>query len=156
VSEVSIVKFSPEYAPDFARLNYEWIEKYFAIEQHDHEILDDPQTWVIDPGGEVLMALINGEAVGTVALIPAGEGILELTKMAVSPSHHGRGIGDLLMRAAIEHARVMRTRVIFLETHHSLAPAMSLYHKHGFVDTPPDPNSEYSRADVRMELVIHG
>jgi putative acetyltransferase len=156
VSEVSIVKFSPGYAPDFARLNYEWIEKYFAIEKHDRDILDDPQTWVMDPGGEILMALLNGEAVGTVALIPAGEGILELTKMAVSPSHHGHGIGDLLMQAAIDYARDAKARTIFLETHHSLAAAMSLYHKHGFVDTPPDPNSEYSRADVRMELVIHG
>ena len=96
----------------------------------------------------------HGEAVGTVALIPAKDNTLELTKMAVSPRHQGKGIGDLLMLAAIERSRSIGASTIFLETHHRLAPAITLYHKHGFVDTPPDPNSAYSRADVRMELAI--
>ena len=147
--------FSPQRAGDFARLNYEWIEKYFSIERHDREILEDPQTWVIDPGGDILMALIDDEAVGTVALIPAGDGVLELTKMAVSPSHQGKHIGDLLMLSAVETARDLGANKIFLETHHSLTPAITLYHKHGFIDTPLDPNSEYSRADVRMELALN-
>ena len=152
---VTIVSFDASYASDFARLNYEWIEKYFSIEKHDHEILDDPQKWVIDPGGEILMAVSDGEAIGTVALIPAGNGVLELAKMAVSPLHQGKGVGDLLILAAIERAKNIGAHTIFLETHHSLAPAIALYHKHGFVDTPTDPNSEYSRADVRMEVVLN-
>lgn len=154
MSEVSILRFSPEFAGDFARLNYEWIEKYFSVERHDREILDDPQKWVIDPGGEILMAALDGKAVGTVALIPVGDGVLELTKMAVSPAHQGHGIGDKLMIAAIEHATSTGSTTIFLETHHKLAPAIALYHKHGFRDVSADPNSQYSRADVRMELAI--
>ena len=46
MSLVEIVDFSDEWAADFARLNYEWIEKFFAVEQHDREILDDPRKCV--------------------------------------------------------------------------------------------------------------
>ena len=105
MSTVEVVEFESKYASDFARLNYEWIEKYFAVEKHDREILDDPQTWVIEPGGQIFMAIVDGRAAGTVALIPSDEGALELTKMAVSPDYQGRGLGDLLMQACVDHAQ---------------------------------------------------
>jgi len=43
MADVEIVGFADEWAADFASLNYEWIEKYFAVEEHDREILDDPK-----------------------------------------------------------------------------------------------------------------
>jgi len=151
-----IVSYAPEWAADFARLNYEWIEKYFSVEPHDRDILDDPQTWVIEPGGQIFMAVAGDSAAGTVALIPGAAGILELTKMAVSPAFQGHGIADDLMEVAIHHARQTGIQTIFLETHHKLTPALNLYRKHGFVDVPTDKNSMYSRADIRMELAIAG
>lgn len=151
---VEIVDFAAEFAADFGRLNYEWIEKHFSIERHDHEILDHPQEYVIEQGGRIFMAVLDGKAVGTVALIPAGEGVLELTKMGVLPAFQGRGIANLLMKACIDHAEKTGTRTIVLESSRKLAPALSLYRKYGFVETPADPNSEYARADIRMELAI--
>lgn len=151
---IEIVSFTDDWAGDFASLNYEWIEEYFAVEKHDKEVLDDPQTNVIEPGGEIYMAVVSALAAGTVALIPAGEGILELTKMAVSPEFRGMGIGDALMAKCIEHARNSGVHTIWLESHTKLAPALGLYRKHGFVETPKDPNSLYSRADIRMQLAI--
>ena len=151
---IEIVSFTDEWAGDFASLNYEWIEEYFAVEKHDKEVLDDPRTSVIDPGGEIYMAVVSGLAAGTVALIPAGDSVLELTKMAVSPEFQGMGIGDALMVRCIEHARNSGVHTIWLESHTKLAPALSLYRKHGFVETPKDPNSLYSRADIRMQLAI--
>ncbi|MGB7200655.1 MAG: GNAT family N-acetyltransferase [Pyrinomonadaceae bacterium] len=151
---VEVVEFSDEWAADFAQLNYEWIEKFFSVERHDREILDNPQKYVIEPGGQIFMAVCDGEAVGTVALITAGDGVFELTKMAVSPEFQGRGIANHLMTACIDHARAARVRNIFLESHQSLQPALALYRKFGFIETPTDPNSEYARADIRMELAI--
>ena len=151
---IEIVDFADEWAKDFAALNYEWIEKYFAVEKHDREILDDPQTFVIDPGGQIFMALVDGQAVGTVASIPAPEGVIELTKMAVSPGFQGLGIGDMLMSRCVEYVNEKGIPKVFLESHSKLAPALSLYRKHGFLDVPGDPNSLYARADVRMELAI--
>lgn len=151
---IEIVDYSDKWAVDFASLNYEWIEKYFAVEKHDREILDDPQTFVISPGGQIFMALVDGRAAGTVALIPAEDGVIELTKMAVSPSFQGLGIGDRLMAGCLEYAKAQGIQKIFLESHSKLTPALTLYRKHGFVDVPRDPDSLYARADVRMELVM--
>ena len=156
MATAKILDFSDEWASDFASLNYEWIEKYFAVEEHDREILDDPKTFVIDPGGQIFMAIVSGLAAGTVALIPSGEGTLELTKMAVSPEFQGMGVGDKLMLRCIHYARDRGTATVFLESHTKLQPALNLYRKHGFVEVPSDPNSLYSRADIRMELAIDG
>ena len=156
MASVEIVDFTEEWAGDFASLNYEWIEKYFTVEKHDREILDDPQQFVVDPGGQIFMAIVSGLAAGTVAMIPSGEGVMELTKMAVAPEFQGMGIANHLMTACIAYAEANGTKVIFLESHRSLQPALALYRKHGFVETPIDPNSEYARADIRMELAIGG
>ncbi|HQZ82032.1 MAG TPA: GNAT family N-acetyltransferase [Pyrinomonadaceae bacterium] len=151
---VEIVEFEPKFAADFGQLNYEWIEKYFAVEQHDREILDHPQEYVIERGGQIFMAVVDGKAVGTVALIPFGADVFELTKMSVSPDFQGRGIANSLMQACIEYARRKGTRTVFLESHRKLETALTLYRKFGFVELPIDPNSEYARADIRMELAI--
>ncbi|MBK9215761.1 MAG: GNAT family N-acetyltransferase [Chloracidobacterium sp.] len=151
---IEIIEFEDKWAADFAALNYEWIERYFTVERHDREILDNPRQYVLDPGGEIFMAVADGVAAGTVAMIPAGNGVVELTKMAVSPGFHRLGIADMLMDRCILFAREAGYATIFLETHSSLAPAVALYLKHGFVQTPTDPNSEYARADVRMELAL--
>ena len=152
--DVEVVDFRDELAIDFASLNYQWIESEFSVEQHDREILDDPRKWVIEPGGQIFFALVDGTAAGTVALIPSADGVFELTKMAVSPEFRGQGIGDRLMEKCVKFAAETGAKSIWLESHTKLAPAISLYRKYGFVETPPDPNSLYQRADIRMELAI--
>jgi len=152
--DVEVVDFRDELAIDFASLNYQWIESEFSVEQHDREILDDPRKWVIEPGGQIFFALVEGTAAGTVALIPSADGVFELTKMAVSPEFRGQGIGDRLMEKCVKFAAETGAKSIWLESHTKLAPALSLYRKFGFVETPPDPNSLYQRADIRMELAI--
>jgi putative acetyltransferase len=44
------------------------------------------------PGGDVLLARDDGgRVIGCVALEPAGQGVFELSKMAVARSERGRG-----------------------------------------------------------------
>ncbi len=74
--------------------------------------------------------------------------------MAVSPEFQGMGIGDNLVERCSTFAKTKGVQTICLESHTTLAPALSLYRKHGFVEVPGDPNSLYSRADIRMELAI--
>ena len=153
-ANVEIIDFSDEWAEDFAALNYEWIDKFFTAENHDREILDNPREFVIDLGGQIFMAKVAGLAAGTVAMIPSGDRAMELTKMAVSPEFQGMGIGDKLIGKCVEYAKEKAIQTIWLESHTKLAPALNLYRKHGFVEVPGDPNSLYSRADIRMELAI--
>ena len=156
VDEIVVVGFDEKYAGDFARLNYEWIDKYFGAEEHDRDMLDDPISYIIKPGGEIFFAVCEGKAIGTVAMISAPDNMSELAKMAVSPAFHGRGIADKLMKACIDHARAAGKRAIWLESNTILEPAIKLYRKHGFVETPLDKNSLYSRCNIQMELAING
>jgi ribosomal protein S18 acetylase RimI-like enzyme len=152
--DVQIVGYDERYAKDFARLNYEWIEKYFRVEEHDREMLDAPFEYVIKPGGQILFGLVSDAVAGTVALLAAGENTFELAKMAVSPAFQGLGISNKLMQACIEYARSVGKKRIFLESNTKLTPAISLYRKFGFKEVPMAANSPYERVNIRMELAI--
>jgi ribosomal protein S18 acetylase RimI-like enzyme len=152
---VTIEEFHPVHAKKFADLNYQWIAETYGVEQHDHDILDHPKEAVIDAGGQIFFALTHGEVAGTVAMIPHEDDSFELTKMAVDPTFRGQGIGDHLMNACIDLARRSpnRKRVI-LESNTKQVAAIKLYRKFGFKETPLDPNSQYVRANIRMELIV--
>ena len=97
-----------EDAEAFSRLNEEWIVSLFTLEPKDRETLADPFAHYVVPGGDVLLARDeHGRVIGCVALEPAGQGVFELSKMAVAPSERGRGIGRRLLMAAIERARTL-------------------------------------------------
>jgi ribosomal protein S18 acetylase RimI-like enzyme len=156
-SVISIIPFNEGRAKDFARLNYSWISEHFTIEEHDREILDHPFEVIVEPGGEVFFAVTDdGQVVGTAAMIRVNDDLFELSKMAVSPEFQGKGISNALMDSCIEFARSRSAATIFLETNSKLPAALGLYNKYGFKHTPLDPNSEYSRANVRMELDLTG
>ena len=80
-------------ATAFRTLNEEWIARYFSLEAPDIETLGDPETTILRKGGSIFMVYADSLPVGCVALIPLGQGIYELSKMAVSPQLRGRGIG---------------------------------------------------------------
>jgi len=154
MSEIRITGFNERFARDFGRLNYEWIEESYGVEEHDREVLDHPTESVIEPGGEIFFAIEEGEPIGTVAMIPYGESSFELAKMAVAPEARGRNIGDRLMEACIEFARGAGASSIILESNTKQAAAIHLYRKFGFNEIPLDPNSHFVRANIRMELAI--
>jgi len=151
---VRIVEFQDQYSKAFAELNYEWISKYYTIEAHDREQLDNPRQCIIDRGGQIFFALIDDEVAGTVAMIRMNYEVFELAKMAVSPRFQGYGIGDRLMEACIEFARQEGVPFVVLESNTKQFAAINLYRKFGFVEVPLDPNSQFARANIRMELAV--
>ena len=87
---VEIVLYKPEYKNDFIRLNKEWIETYFTIEASDIETFSHVDD-IIEQGGQIFIALHDGEVVGCCALKYHDEKqSYELAKMAVSPQHQGK------------------------------------------------------------------
>ena len=40
---IEIISYEEKYHPDFKRLNVGWLIKYNLMENHDLEVLDDPQ-----------------------------------------------------------------------------------------------------------------
>jgi GNAT superfamily N-acetyltransferase len=84
--------------------------------------------------------------------VKQSDAVFELAKMAVRPSHQGRGLGERLGRAAIQHARERGAATIFLETNDMLQNAIRLYARLGFVHAPRPHPSPYVRSNVYMEL----
>ena len=149
---IRIVDYDPRWRGDFARLNEEWLQRWFVVEAVDREVLSDPETHILAEGGSVLFAIDGDEhAVGTVALRHEGDGVYELTKMAVEPGLRGSGVGRLLMQRALHVFGELGGRELFLESSSRLQPALRLYESVGFVHHPaPRPGSHYVRADVYM------
>ena len=153
--QAAIERYKPEYEQSFIELNLDWITEFFKVEDTDREQLYDVRRTIIDPGGEIFFAVEAGEVLGTCAMqIHDGETI-ELAKMAVRKDARGRGLGDLLMRAALGWAQDHTSaRRVMLVTNSSLSPALTLYKKHGFVQTEISGESHYERGDVEMVLEL--
>jgi GNAT superfamily N-acetyltransferase len=149
---IKVITFHPQYRADFARLNYAWITKLFAVEPPDQLILDNPEQEIIAHGGEVFFAVKDGTVVGTVALKAETAATFELTKMAVDESQRGSGYGKLLLDSAIAHARANGAKNIVLSSHTSLTPALTMYRQAGFVDRQNCADSCYSRCNIFMQL----
>ena len=149
-----ILDYMPAYRRDWEALNLAWLEKYFTVEEVDRKILADPEREVLDGGGYVLLAALDGTIVGTCGLRRLDGDTFELVKMAVAEGNQGRGIGTALASAAIARARAAGARRIVLETNSRLAPALHVYRKLGFRPAPRHAGSIYARTDTALELEL--
>lgn len=154
-NEVEIVGYKPEYAKYFESLNVEWLEKYFHVEEYDKKVLSNPEDYIINKGGDILFAKLNGEIIGTCALLKFPDDEYELTKMAVTEKAQGHQAGKKLGQAIIQRAKELNAKKVFLESNKILTPALTLYRRLGFVNAYRDfGKSMYERANVYMELVL--
>jgi len=152
-SPIELRLFRYEDAHAFRGLNEAWIERYFGLEDADNEVLGDPVRHIIEPGGQIIIAILDGRAVACCALKPMEAGVYEVAKMAVAEDLRGRGIGRMVLVRTIEEARAMGATKLYLETNSRLADAIHLYESLGFQHLPPK-HSVYERANVFMELVL--
>ena len=146
-----VVTYRDEWWGDFERLNREWIETWFTLEEADRATFRDPVAKIVAPGGQIFFVVEDGTVLGTCAVIRHSPDVHEIAKMAVSPEARGRGYGDLLMEAAVEFSRRAGAHRVVIVSNTKLAPAIRLYEKHGFVRVPLAPDEEYARADIRLE-----
>lgn len=148
-----ILPFSPELAPDFDRINRDWITKYFVVEPFDDEVLRNPERLIINTGGEIYFARLNGMVVGCCALLPLEPGVYEFTKLGVDAPAQGKGIARALMRHALGRARAKGGHLIRLFTNSALKPANALYVAEGYQEIPlsEDMRARYKRCDIIYE-----
>ncbi|MBU0983094.1 MAG: bifunctional helix-turn-helix transcriptional regulator/GNAT family N-acetyltransferase [candidate division Zixibacteria bacterium] len=151
---VEIIDYRPAYRRYFRDLNYEWLNHYFTVEPSDEALLADPNGNVLKKGGCILFSRVDGEIVGTVALIRHSVTTLELAKMAVTERVRGRQVGRKLAQAAIERARSLGAERLILFTSPQLEAAVSLYHAMGFRDAvlPESDMPQYQRCTIAMTL----
>src|SRR5579863_3337949 len=153
------IEFRPYATGDetaFRELNKAWIAGYFEVEEKDWEVLNDPVKFILEPGGALIMAVQDGVAVGTCALLAMGGGSFEVAKMTVSQELRGLGIGKKLLAHVIEYARGVGASRLYLETNNKLQSAIHVYESLGFRHLAPERivPSPYARANVYMELLL--
>lgn len=150
---VTIVNFRPEHAQAFHDINLGWIEEMFEPEPVDLEVLKNPQEHILDHGGHILIALLDGRPVGAGALMCTGPSRYELTKMGVLPEAQGYKIGSRLLEALVEKAREFGAQDLYLLTSRKCQAAVHLYERFGFVhdgDVMREHGGNYGRTDVAM------
>lgn len=135
----------------FKALNLEWLDKYDLTEEPDLMVLNDPKGTILDKGGFIWIAMDGDEAVGSAALINEGHGHYELAKMAVIPSHQGKGISKLLIETCLAKAKEIGATKLLLFSNHQLMTALKLYEKYGFRHVEVE-DSPFQTANVKMEM----
>ncbi|MEV6651393.1 GNAT family N-acetyltransferase [Streptomyces sp. NPDC051219] len=94
---------------------------------------------------EVLVAVQDGEPLGSVTFAPPGsawadiarDGEAEFRMLAVAREGRGRGAGEALVRACIERARALDgVERLVLSTQPSMRGAHRIYERTGFTRTP--------------------
>lgn len=156
-SSVDIRPFRQDRDADaFRTLNEEWITRHFTLEAKDREVLGDPENLILRPGGRIFMVEADAAPAGCVAITPTGDGVYELSKMAISPPLRGQGIGRRLLQHAIAEARVLGAKSLYLSSSTKLPAAVHLYESVGFRHVPRQslPDLPYTRPDVFMTLEL--
>jgi ribosomal protein S18 acetylase RimI-like enzyme len=148
---MKILTYSPEYLPDFERLNKHWIRKYFTLEPVDVDVLEHADEYIINTGGTIIFAAIGSDIAGTVALKKVDEETVEMTKMAVDEAFQARGIGAELATRIIRLAWEMGFKKVILYSNTKLVPAIKLYQRLGFREIPLEAE-RYQRSNIKMEL----
>lgn len=151
-NNVQIIEYQQAYKDDFKRINVEWIETFFKVEPHDLEQLEAPDE-IIANGGQIFLAKLGDEIVGTSALIHDGDGIYELAKMGVTPKAQGLGLGKKLCVKTIDEAKARKAKGLYLLSNTALKPAISIYKSIGFVEVPLG-KTFYERTDIKMDYPL--
>ncbi|WP_294318337.1 GNAT family N-acetyltransferase [uncultured Chryseobacterium sp.] len=147
---IEIIPFSDDLQDYIKILNYEWLEKHFRIEEGDRISLSNPRKEIIDKGGFIFYAKVNGEIVGTASLLKKTESVFELGKMAVSGKAQGHRIGTVLLEHCIKYSEELSIEKLVLYSNTKLQSAIHLYKKYGFQEIPLE-SGLYERADIKME-----
>ncbi len=136
-------------------MNIWWVKQYFKVEPIDLEYLENPEKKIINKGGYIYFALLDNEPIGACALVKMDEtgDLFELSKMGVLPKAQGIKAGWKLGTAAIEKAKSIGAKKLYLESNRILTPALTLYRKLGFIELS-DFESPYERANIAMELTL--
>lgn len=151
---LQIIDYHPGLQSAFEQLNRAWLEVYYTLEPEDIRVITQPQGYILDPGGAILMAMEGEEAVGTVSLKKVDDVTFEMVKMTVDKRFRGNGYGKLLCKAIIEKAKELGAHqvILYSNANHSGA-AINMYRQMGFFEVELQ-KGVYERANIKMEIPL--
>ncbi len=142
---VSPVPFA-QVADLVAELDADLSERYGGVGEPVHA----PPEQFDGPGGQMLLATLEGAPVGCAGLRRIDERTAELKRMYVRPHVRGRGIARALLAACERHARELGYQQIWLETGTMQPEAVSLYLTCGYEPVPAF--GQYAGGDLAIHL----
>lgn len=91
-----------------------------------------------EPKGKIYLAIVENEPAGCMAFHQMeNKSNCEIKRLFVRPKFRGLSIGKILMQKAIEDAKNLGYKEIYLDTLSTLKSACRLYEKLGFEQIPP-------------------
>ena len=122
-----------------------------CFQNFDRELAALPGDYA-PPEGRLLLAEIEGEIAGCIALRRLGPGICEMKRLFIRPEFRGKKLGQLMVQAIIAEARAIGYERMRLDTLPGLMDqAINLYRKMGFREVEPYYNNP-SPSTLYMEL----
>jgi GNAT superfamily N-acetyltransferase len=89
------------------------------------------------PHGALLIARVEAEVAGCVAMRPLTEEVAEMKRLYVRPAFRSSGLGRRLVEAVVNIASGAGYKELRLDTLASMGAAHALYLRLGFVEIPP-------------------
>ncbi|MBM7583583.1 DNA-binding MarR family transcriptional regulator/N-acetylglutamate synthase-like GNAT family acetyltransferase [Bacillus pakistanensis] len=102
-------------------------------------------------GGQLWVAEVNGEIVGSIAITKYNEKTAQLRWFVLDEEYQGMGLGKRLMETAIHFCKEQGYQHVFLWTVSILNKARHLYQKYHFTLTEEKPNQEWTEAEIMEE-----
>ena len=149
----TITPFTPADLPAvhaFLRDAFTTLGFPFDPNTKDHDLLDIP-THYQSAGGQFLCARDNThQLIATIACRRLENNTAELKRFYVHQHHQRNGLGTVLLRQIITHARNQHFEALRLDTTPQSPAAISLFKRHNFVEI--DRYNDNPRAQIFMEL----
>ena len=110
------------------------------FQDFEREMAEFPGVYA-EPGGALLLALVDGAVAGCCALRPLPDSdyadAAEMTRLYVRPMSRGFGLGRTLTEGILDAARLAGYQHVLLDTISDMEAARALYEELGFVEIPP-------------------
>jgi N-acetylglutamate synthase-like GNAT family acetyltransferase len=99
-------------------------------------------------GHHFVVAAVDGELVGTGALVFQGKGIAQVVRVTVHGAHRSRKIGLSIVKHLLSFARERGVTRVVVETNLDWDSAIALYRRCGFSEYARDEVSAYMSLDL--------
>lgn len=130
-----------------------WLGLDLCFQGFEDELRNLPGKYA-PPKGRLLLAEVDGEIAGCIALRELEPGICEMKRLFVRDSFRGQRIGQQLIERLIADAREIGYKRMRLDTFPpKMGKAVQLYESYGFVTIPPYYNNP-NEGVLFMELTL--
>ncbi|MFF2877611.1 GNAT family N-acetyltransferase [Gottfriedia sp. NPDC057991] len=124
----------------------------------EYYVMKGLSEFLLNPnGGELWIAEVNGEIVGSIAITKANEEVAQLRWFVLDEKYQGLGIGKKLIETALNFCKENQFEHVYLWTVSTLETARYLYKKYNFTLTEEKPNFEWTGSELieeRWDLVL--